>query len=114
MKAGSEAHRRVLWSRGWAYLRAGRHDDAITLWQEAARLHGGYPFWLPYSLAGAYAAKGDLAQAATWFDAQVAADSTWGNEAGLDEHTSRWNKERQEWMRLAFGAWRQRGPFPGR
>lgn len=57
----------VHWSEGWIRLNLLDFDGALVAWQEAERLHGGQPFWVPYSKAIALSGRGDDEAALAWW-----------------------------------------------
>lgn len=48
---GSDEARHVHWVRGWALFGIGDYPGALEQWQEAERLHGGRPDWVPSTYA---------------------------------------------------------------
>jgi hypothetical protein len=59
---------KVLWSEGWIRLNLGDFEGALVSWQVAETLHGGEPFWVPYSKAIALAGLNDMAAANRWWE----------------------------------------------
>lgn len=57
----------VHWSEGWMRLNLLDFEGALVAWQEAQRLHGGQPFWVPYSKAIALMGQGDGEAALAWW-----------------------------------------------
>ncbi|MGE4070733.1 MAG: TonB family protein [Lysobacterales bacterium] len=57
----------VYWSEGWIRLNLLDFEGALVAWQQAQRLHGGQPFWVPYSKAIALMGLGDEAGALAWW-----------------------------------------------
>jgi TonB family protein len=57
----------VYWSEGWIRLNLLDFEGALVAWQQAERLHGGQPFWVPYSKAIALMGVGDGAAALAWW-----------------------------------------------
>lgn len=57
----------VHWSEGWMRLNLLDFEGALVAWQEAQRLHGGQPFWVPYSKAIALMGAGDGEAALAWW-----------------------------------------------
>lgn len=98
-------HRHVLWSRGWSRYDMGDVPGALQDWRECVRLHGGRPYWTPYTFALAYWTQGDSAQALAWYAAAVASNSKWGTEAGMTDKTRHWRPEQRERMQALFEAW---------
>ena len=72
--AGGDAflRRHVLWSQGWARFDAGRDEAALQSWREAVDLHGGNPFWWPYTAALAKWRQGRREEAIALYDQAVA------------------------------------------
>lgn len=57
----------VHWSEGWIRLNLQDFEGALVAWQQAERLHGGQPFWVPYSKAIALIGAGDAEAALAWW-----------------------------------------------
>jgi TonB family protein len=57
----------VHWSEGWIRLNLLDFEGALVAWQQAERLHGGQPFWVPYSKAIALIGAGDGEAALAWW-----------------------------------------------
>ena len=57
----------VHWSEGWIRLNLLDFEGALVAWQQAERLHGGQPFWVPYSKAIALMGAGDGEAALAWW-----------------------------------------------
>lgn len=57
----------VLWSLGWMELHLGNFPAALASWQQAEALHGGQPYWVPYSKALALIGMGDNEAALAWW-----------------------------------------------
>lgn len=102
------------WSYGWALLRLDRPACAVAQWQQAAVLHGGRPFWLPYTLAVGYAAAGRMDLAVAWYAQAVASfPSRWGDADALAQSTRFWHASEQRLVREVFAAWQTAGrPAP--
>ena len=98
-------HRHILWSRGWSRYDKGDVTGALEDWRESMRLHGGRPYWVPYTFALAYWTQGDSAQALAWYAAAVASNKAWGTEAGMTGKTSHWRPGQRERMRALFELW---------
>jgi TonB family protein len=57
----------VYWSEGWIRLNLLDFEGSLLAWQQAERLHGGQPYWVPYSKAIALIGLGDQAAALAWW-----------------------------------------------
>jgi TonB family protein len=55
------------WSEGWIRLNLLDFEGALVAWQQAERLHGGQPFWVPYTKAIALVGVGDDTAALAWW-----------------------------------------------
>lgn len=99
------AKRHVLWSLGWARFEARDDEGALGAWREAAALHGGRPYWWPYSAALAEWRLGRRDAAVTSFDAAVAGMPEWGTETGLARRTRAWPAHQVEIAQAIFTAW---------
>lgn len=97
--------RHVLWSQGWARFEAGNDEAALRAWREAATLHGGRPYWLPYSAALAEWRLGRRDVAVALFDVAVEGMPDWGTESGLARRTHAWPGHQVEIMQAVFTAW---------
>ena len=106
--AGSAQARHVYWSRGWARYDTGDVDGALQDWQEAGRLHGGTPHWLPYTLALGHWIIGDREAALRWFDIAVASDPVLATDDGLREKIRNWDERQQVNMLALHDAWKAR------
>lgn len=108
---GSDAHRHVLWSWGWALLEAGKDADALAKWQENVRQAAPRkPFWVPYTHAVAHWRLGERAQAIAWYDAAVRADAAWSTPEGRKDRTSHWRDPEQAAIAEVHGAWQATQP----
>jgi len=105
---GSDMERHVLWSRGWAAYDLADYQAALADWQESASLHGGQPFWVPYTYALLYWTIGQHEAALAWYQTAVDSNEEWGNEAGFAKRTRHWKAPQREAMRALFDAWQQR------
>ncbi|SKA11872.1 tetratricopeptide repeat protein [Novilysobacter spongiicola] len=97
--------RHILWSRGWSRYDMGDLAGALEDWQESVRLHGGRPFWVPYTFALTYWTQGDVEQAMKWYQAAVGASKDWSTEAGMKDRISHWRPEQRERMQALFAFW---------
>lgn len=57
----------VYWSEGWIRINLRDFEGALAAWQQGERLHGGQPFWVPYSKAIALMGMGDADAALAWW-----------------------------------------------
>ena len=103
--------RHVLWSRGWVNYDLGSTDLALEDWGKAEQLHGGYPYWVPYTYALAYWTMGAKPLALQWFDVTVRAMPEWGQDAGFEQKIKHWRPQQQTQMRALFAEWRSRRPI---
>lgn len=104
--------RRVHWSHGWAMFDAGHYPAALEAWAEAERLHGGRPFWVPYTrmLAEWQLGRRDLAMAL--YATAVNGDASWGAERGLAAKTANWPKSQSDVAAAIHHAWRESAQAP--
>ena len=98
---------RVHWSRGWSRYGQGDVPGALADWSQAERLHGGHPFWVPYTYALAYWTLGDQDRALTWYDVAVASNPSWGDEAAMKKRSSFWKDREKEKLQALFAAWQE-------
>ena len=102
---GSPLHRQVLWAYGWALYDLGRFNEALQSWQLCVKLHGGHPFWAPYSYALAYWTAGERETALAWYSTAVHSNAQWGTQEGVNERTSHWRPNQKEMQLAMFEAW---------
>ena len=100
--------RSVLWSRGWTRYNLGDTRLAMADWDQAAQMHGGRPYWVPYTFALGYWTLGEKALALQWFDAAVQANPAWGQDAGFAQKTGHWRPAPKAVMGELFATWKQR------
>lgn len=105
VEPASDYERHLLWSRGWANYDMDRYEEALHDWQRAAQLHGGHPFWLPYSYALLYWTMDEKEVALDWFDAAVASTPEWGIAEGMEGRIRHWRPRQQQRMRELFATW---------
>jgi tetratricopeptide (TPR) repeat protein len=98
--------RHVLWSQGWARFDAGQDESALRVWREAVDLHGGNPFWWPYTAALAEWRLGRHAEAVALFDRAVQGMPALGTERGFTERTARWPEHQFAVASTVFTAWK--------
>jgi tetratricopeptide (TPR) repeat protein len=103
---GSVQARHVHWSRGWARYDTGDVNGALADWNESARLHGGKPYWLPYTSALGYWTLGDAESALRWFGIAAASRPEWVTDEGVREKTRYWSKQQQAGMWGLYQAWK--------
>jgi tetratricopeptide (TPR) repeat protein len=110
--AGSDAwlRRHVLWSLGWSRFGAGQDAAALAVWREAADLHGGQPFWWPYTAALAEWRLGRRDEAVALYDRAVRGMPDWGTERGLAARTAHWPKHQFDTASEVFQAWKSTRP----
>lgn len=98
--------RHVLWSAGWSYINLGDYESAAKAWSESAQLHGGQPYWLPYSMAVLAELDGQRDLAIRWYTAAVRSQPRWGSAEGVARSTWYWQRKESEAMDRVFHAWR--------
>jgi len=105
--AGSDTflRRHVLWSQGWARFDTGRDQAALQAWQEAVDLHGGDPFWWPYTAALAEWRQGRREEAMALYNQAVAGMPQYGTERGFAERTAHWPESQFAVASAVFTAW---------
>jgi tetratricopeptide (TPR) repeat protein len=100
----TEVLRHVLWSAGWSYINLGDYESAAQAWTESAQLHGGQPFWLPYSMAVLAELDGQRDLAIRWYAAAVRSQPRWGSAEGVARSTWYWQRKESEAMDRVFHA----------
>ena len=106
--ADSVHARHVYWSRGWARYDNGEVAGAIADWRDAAKLHGGSPYWLPYTLALGYWTMGEQEEALRWFDMAVSSQPVFATGEGIREKIRHWDERQQQNMMALHQAWKTR------
>ena len=106
----ARAQRHVRWSYGWSLLALGEPRAALAQWQQARRLHGGAPFWYPYTVAVGLWKAGDTRLALDWYDVAVASQPAWGSDRGVVQRTRHWQVHEKRILRLIFEVWRMTRP----
>lgn len=102
---GSELRRRALWSLGWSLFNRGLPDQALGYFQQAAKQHGGQPFWYAYTLAVVTWQLGDHEVAVRWYDAAVRGNHDWADAQGLKRNTAHWREQEKRIAGDVFQAW---------
>lgn len=111
--ADSSDMRLVLWSYGWAQLNAGNLPDALSSWQEAERLHGGHPSWVPHSYATVLWLMDEQELAVAYYDAAVRSHPRrWDNADALAKSTLDWQPLPRAAIAGVFAAWQSQQPPP--
>jgi Tfp pilus assembly protein PilF len=104
--------RHVRWSYGWGLFNLGQSEAALEQWRQAAELHGGRPFWLPYTLAVGYWQSGEEDQALHWYTAAARSfPQRWGKAEGLARATAGWKAAEREAVDALFLRWRKQNPI---
>jgi hypothetical protein len=100
--------RHVYWSWGWARLALDAPREALAHWQNAARLHGGAPAWLPYSNAVALWRLDQRDLALAWFDVAVRSQPALGTPDGIAALARNWKEKERRSLEVVFDAWSSR------
>jgi tetratricopeptide (TPR) repeat protein len=98
--------RHVLWSLGWARFEGGQDEAALAAWRESMRLHGGRPYWLPYSAALAEWRLGRRDVAVALYDVAARGIPDWRTPEGFARRTHAWPAHQVELAQAVFDAWR--------
>jgi tetratricopeptide (TPR) repeat protein len=102
----AELRRHVLWSRGWALIDLGEPHAALAAWREAERLHGGAPYWVPYTYAIGLWAAGEHGAALRWYAAAVRDyPAEWGTRQAMERSTAAWQPKERALAKAVFAAW---------
>lgn len=83
-------YRHILWSLGWSHFNLGNDVTALDFWSLAERQHGGYPYWVPYTVALSYWRLGKKDVALAYYDLAVKNNVDWGTEDGVHKMTRHW------------------------
>ena len=98
--------REVLWSTGWIQLTLGRFDRAAEAWVQSVKLHGGRPYWVPYSFSVLAELAGQRDIALAWYSVAVDdAPRTWGRRRAMVDKTSHWQVRERDAIRRVYEAW---------
>lgn len=101
--------RQVRWSYGWALTLVDDHAGAMGQWQQAAELHGGRPFWMPYSTALVLWQAGHREEALGGYQRAVDGfPQRWTTPDGVRQYTRHWRPEQQEAILAVQAAWAAR------
>jgi tetratricopeptide (TPR) repeat protein len=100
--------RTVYWNYGWALFRVGEARGAITQWQQAERMHGGQPIWVPTTYAVGLWVAGEKELALQFYKAAVRSNPRrWGEASGLKESTANWGANEKAAVDAVYAAWRE-------
>lgn len=102
------AERFVRWSYGWSLLNLRDPRGALAQWQRARELHGGEPFWYPYTIAVGLWAAGERELALDYFDALARSQPDWVRGSGPRRYIAHWKPYEKSLMRELHTAWRER------
>lgn len=98
--------RETLWSEGWIRLLLGHVPEASAAWTEAVGLHGGRPYWVPYSFALLAELGGERQIALAWYQRAVwDYPERWGTRHGVLRHTRHWRDPERLPMLALYEAW---------
>lgn len=100
--------RRALWSLGWSALNRDQAPDAIEYWRLSIALHGGRPFWQPYTLAVAYWQLGDRETALAWYAAAAFSNPDWRTAEGVASRGTHWRDKERAAANALFAEWSAR------
>jgi len=101
--------RYVLWSHGWALLAQNQPEAALKDWREAQHLHGGNPYWVPYSFALALHAAGRDDEAVAYYAAAARSQpERWGTRAAMLETTKSWKPHERARIEAVYALWQAR------
>ena len=101
--------RYVLWSHGWALLAQNRPEDALKDWRDSQHLHGGNPYWVPYSFAVALRAAGRDDEAVAYYAAAARSDpERWGTRSAMLETTKSWKPQERTRIEAVYALWQGR------
>ena len=102
--------RYVLWSHGWALLAQDQPEAALKDWRDAEHLHGGNPYWVPYSFAVALHAAGRDDEAVAYYAAAArSAPERWGTKEALLESTRTWKPHERARIEAVYAMWQGHG-----
>jgi tetratricopeptide (TPR) repeat protein len=106
--------RYVLWSHGWALLAQDQPEAALKDWRDAQHLHGGNPYWVPYSFAVALHAAGRDDEAVAYYAAAArSSPERWGSRAAMLESTRDWKPHERARMEAVYAMWQARSTEVG-
>lgn len=105
--------RRAFWSLGWSAFNRGEPEHALAYWRQAGELHGGRPFWYPYTVAVGLWAQGDREMALAWYEAAVRSNPQWSQVEGVAIRTRNWRDRERQIVQAMFEAWTARSKSTG-
>ena len=105
--------RRAFWSLGWSAFNRGEAGHALVYWRQARELHGGRPFWYPYTVAVGLWAQGEHEAALDWYEVAVRSNPQWSQEDGVAERTRFWRDRERQIAQALFEAWSARAASTG-
>jgi len=104
-----ERQRYVLWSHGWALLAQNRPEAALKDWRDSQHLHGGNPYWVPYSFAVALRAAGRDDEAVAYYAAAARSDpERWGSRTAMLDSTKTWKPHERTRIEAVYALWQGR------
>lgn len=106
--AGDNAHelRFAHWSHGWALLGLELPEASLAEWRESEKLHGGHPYWVPYTYAMGLWAAGRNDEAVAYYAAAVRSfPERWGSRETVRTHSSKMKPEEQALLLAVFNEW---------
>ena len=104
-----QRQRYVLWSHGWALLAQNQPEAALKDWRDSQHLHGGNPYWVPYSFAVALRAAGRDDEAVAYYAAAARSDpERWGTRSAMLETTKSWKPQERTRIEAVYALWQGR------
>jgi tetratricopeptide (TPR) repeat protein len=104
-----QRQRYVLWSHGWALLAQNQPEAALKDWRDSQHLHGGNPYWVPYSFAVALRAAGRDDEAVAYYAAAARSDpERWGTRSAMLESTKSWKPHERTRIEAVYALWQGR------
>lgn len=106
---GSLGERRLWWTLGWVHFDLGDPQRALEAWEQAVLLHGGQPYWAPYTYAIAQWQLGQHdAAIASYQRAVDGYPKMWKRKGPMQRRTRHWKPAQREAINAVFEAWKQR------
>ena len=104
----SLGERRLWWTLGWVHFDLGDPQRALEAWQQAVLLHGGQPYWAPYTFAIAQWQLGQRDEAVASYQRAVGGyPKMWTREGAMQHRTRHWKPTQREAISAVFDAWKQ-------
>ena len=108
---GSQRQRTLQWNQAWDLYRAGKVEDALSLWAQAAAGRLVRPAWVPPTFALALWRLDRREEAVAWYAAAVRTwPDRWSSAESLPTLLPDWREEDRAILAQVLAAWRENPP----